>query len=423
MKNRKMPGKPIASIVLCVLLACASFLASATDYQGVGFTTPAGSGGRVIQVANLASSVPGSLRAALDETGPRIVVFEVGGVIDLGGRSLSIREPYLTLAGQTAPAPGITLIRGGLKIETHDIVVQHIRVRPGDAAPPGAGGWEPDGIGIGRGRRVIVDHCSVSWSVDENISASGPRTEGPEATSSDVTIRDCINAEGLSHATHGKKEHSKGTLVHDYCRNISIVRNLYAHNVDRNPLFKGLTTGIVVNNVIYNPGRRAVGMGWVDEEWPPERLPIENGRIAVVGNVLIHGPDTRRTVPLVYASQGRGDAYLDDNLVFLRDGSAGHVTTGSLTVLPNEPIWDERLEVLPASETAEYVIRHAGARPQQRDPIDQRIVDDFLARRGRIVDSQNDVGGYPQYRTTSRPLKAPETGVDEWLAQVAAELE
>ncbi len=143
-------------------------------------------------------------------------MFEVGGVIDLAGSTLSIHEPYLTLAGQTAPSPGITLIKGGLKIQTHDVIVQHLRTRPGEAGHEKRDGWEVDGISTSRAHDVIVDHCSTSWATDEDLSASGPRFQGEtpddwrKATSHRITFSHNIVAEGLSNATHRKGEHSRG---------------------------------------------------------------------------------------------------------------------------------------------------------------------------------------------------------------------
>ena len=93
--------------------------------------TPGGRGGRILRVSNLNASGPGSFADAVQQRGPRIVVFEVGGVIDLGAQTLTITEPFLTIAGQTGPYPGITLIRGGIDIATHDVVVRHLRVMPG----------------------------------------------------------------------------------------------------------------------------------------------------------------------------------------------------------------------------------------------------------------------------------------------------
>jgi len=103
--------------------------------MGAAATTPGGRGGEIVRVTTLAPNGPGSFLEAVKKTGPRIVVFEVGGIIDLGEFTVKITEPYLTIAGQTAPAPGITLIRGGIDIAAHDVIIRHIRVRPGDGGP------------------------------------------------------------------------------------------------------------------------------------------------------------------------------------------------------------------------------------------------------------------------------------------------
>src|SRR5690606_17739039 len=125
--------------------------------------TNGGNGGQIIRVTSLAASGPGTLRAALEAQGPRTIVFETSGNIDLGGRILDIKSPYVTIAGQTAPAPGITLIRGGIQTYTHDIIVQHIKIRPGSGA-----GSVVDALETQRGSyNVIVDHCSLSWGTDE----------------------------------------------------------------------------------------------------------------------------------------------------------------------------------------------------------------------------------------------------------------
>jgi hypothetical protein len=178
-------------------------------------STEGGLGGRILRVTNLNADGPGSLREALGTQGPRIVVFEVGGVIDLGESTLVIEEPFVTLAGQTAPSPGITLIRGSIRITTHDVLVQHIRVRPGDAGHPRRSGWEPDGISTygAEAYNIVVDHCSITWAVDENLSASGPQHEGRAGTSHAVTFSNNIVAEALDDASHAEGRHSKGTLI------------------------------------------------------------------------------------------------------------------------------------------------------------------------------------------------------------------
>ena len=140
--------------------------------------TPGGRGGQVIRVTTLAAKGPGSFLEALETKGPRVIVFEVGGVIDFRGEEIEIEEPYLTVAGQTAPAPGITLIRTGVNIRAHDVIIQHIRVRTGTAGMSKRTGWEPDAMGTVSAYNVIVDHCSLTWSVDENLSASGKRFIG-----------------------------------------------------------------------------------------------------------------------------------------------------------------------------------------------------------------------------------------------------
>ena len=227
--------------------------------QGWAAHTAGGRGGKVLRVTTLAAEGPGSFVEAVNTKGPRIVVFEVGGVIDLGVKTVSIREPYLTIAGQTAPQPGITLIRGGLDILAHDVIVQHLRVRPGDAGLPKMSGNDFDAISTVGAHDVIIDHCSLTWATDENLSASGTRFAGDtpaqwrEGTSHRITFSNNIIAEGLAHANHAKGEHSKGSLIHDNARDILIVGNLYAQNVERNPFFKGGTQGWVVNNLIYNP--------------------------------------------------------------------------------------------------------------------------------------------------------------------------
>jgi hypothetical protein len=187
-------------------------------------------------VTTLAADGPGSFAQAIRVSEPRIVVFEVGGVIDLDGRILAIEDPYLTIAGQTAPSPGITLIRGGLQVRTHDVVIRHIRIRPGEAGHAKSSGWEPDALATSSAYDVIVDHCSFSWATDENLSASGPRFDGDSpdkwrrGTSHRITFSNNIIAEGLSHSTHSKGEHSKGSLIHDNADKIAIVGNLFTSN-------------------------------------------------------------------------------------------------------------------------------------------------------------------------------------------------
>ncbi len=415
----------LCRLLILLVVAASADAAEPPDTSSVsrfGADTPGGRGGAIIRVTNLDASGPGSLRAALETAGPRIVVFEVAGVIDLNRRSLRIVEPRVTVAGQTAPSPGITLIRGGLTIATHDVIVQHLRIRPGDAGQPRRSGWEPDGITTAgsSAHDILIEHCSTTWATDENLSVSGPRLEGPEGTSRRVTIRNCLIAECLHDSTHAKGPHSMGSLIHDFCQQIAIIGNLYAHNHQRNPYFKAHTTGVIVNNVIYNPGRYAIQLGFAPSEWIGARYLPRPPRLSIVGNVYLQGTDTRAGLPMV---DRPGEVYLADNIALDREGQPVAVAGAIVQQLDEKPVWPEGLEPLPAAQVLEHVIRHVGARPRDRDPIDQRIIQQLIDREGKIIHSQDEVGGYPEVEPVHRPLQVPDADVQQWLDQMAADLQ
>lgn len=382
---------------------------------GFGSDTAGGRGGVVIKVTTLAATGPGSLRAALEARGPRIVVFEVGGAIDLGRATLEIREPFVTIAGQTAPAPGITLIRGGMRIATHDVRMEHLRIRIGDAGMAKKSGYERDvSIEGANAYRVVVDHCSVSWGTDENLSVSGPRYDGPQGTAHQVTLSHNIVAEGLFDSSHSKGGHSMGSLVHDEVRQVAITGNLYAHNFDRNPWYKGGASGVVINNFIYNPGRWAIRLGYVPGEWRDRAAPMAP-QVAIVGNVMQHGENTQSGLGLVGTNSAQGEAYLHDNLAFDRLGMPVAEDFGGITRLEAPPSWAADWPARPASTVREWVLANAGARPAERDETDRRLVEDIRAGRGRLLNSQDEVGGYPAPAPTRRTLNVPEQGIDAWL--------
>ncbi|MEY4375645.1 MAG: hypothetical protein RJB26_195 [Pseudomonadota bacterium] len=386
--------------------------------EGPAAATPGGRGGQILRVTTLEPTGPGSLLAAIETPGPRIIVFEVGGVIDLGQRTVNIREPYVTIAGQTAPSPGVTLIRGGIDIRTHDVVIRHLRIRPGDAGGVRFKGPDFDAISTVAGHDVIVDHCSLTWATDENLSASGPRFAGATAadwrlgTSYNVTFSHNLIAEGLAHSVHPKGEHSKGSLIHDNTSGILIVGNLYAHNHERSPLFKGGAQGWVVNNLIYDPGQRAMHYNLIAEEWRGH--PFVTGKIAAVGNVLRAGPSTPTGLSLfMVGGSGDLDLYLADNLAVDRWGSPlplrGSYTTAPVKVtLLSRPDLPTGLKPLPARLVQDAVIKEAGARPWERDAHDVRVVANVIEGRGGIIDSEGDVGGYPVVAPTAAPFREEE---------------
>ena len=184
--------------------------------EGWGALTPGGRGGKVLKVTNLNDSGPGSFREAVMSSGPRIVVFEISGTITLKSE-LIIREPYLTIAGQTAPGDGICLKGWSLKIaDTHDIIVRGIRVRPG--VESGLIGSEIDALGISQSNNIIIDHCSFSWSCDEVVN----NWHG----SSNITIQWCMISEPLNRSVHEKGPHGYGASLGGY--KLSFHHNLMA---------------------------------------------------------------------------------------------------------------------------------------------------------------------------------------------------
>jgi hypothetical protein len=412
------------SLLLCLLvLPAAAWSQARLAFPGaVGWaaTTPGGRGGQIIRVTNLGAGGPGSLKAAIEAKGPRIVVFEVGGVIDLKRTVLEVREPYLTIAGQTAPSPGITIIRGGLEIRGHDVIVRHIRIRAGADGQPKRSGWEPDTLNIQSAHRVIVDHCSLSWGVDENMSASGPRFKGAnidewrEGTSRDVTFSYNAAYEGLADSSHAKGEHSKGSLVHDNVTNVLFYRNVWASNEERSPLFKGGVRGAIVNNLIFNPGHKAVQYNLMALEW--QGRPYENGQMSAVGNVMRGGPSTPGKLPfLMLGGDGDLEYYGRDNIAVDQYGEAlpmfgRYGETRAKLIEKAEPVsWPEGLAVMPARDVETHLMARVGARWWDRDADDLRVLFFIPEGRGKIIDDEKDVSAYPK---KVAPKRAPFVAAD-----------
>ncbi len=406
-------------------LAASSAPKAFPEALGWAAATPGGRGGQILRVTTLAAEGPGSLRAAVEAKGPRIVVFEVGGVIDLGVKTLTIREPFITIAGQTAPSPGVTLIRGGLDIATHDVVVQHLRVRPGEAGQGKKSGKDFDSISTqGVSFNILIDHNSLTWGTDENLSASGPRFVGetPDewraGTSRAITFSNNIVAESLAYSTHAKIEHSKGSLIHDNVTDILIVGNLYAHNYERNPMFKGGVRGVIANNLIFNPGQRAIHYNLMAAEWGAAAWQV--GQVAAVGNVLRGGQDTPAGLPF-FQLGGDGDVefYGKDNIAVDRIGVPlpmfGRYTTTPARIIQVEapPLWPEGFTPMAAVDVQKSVLAKVGARPWDRDADDVRLLADVAEGRGEIVDSEQELNGYPNHKETRRPFVNADWTLDD----------
>jgi hypothetical protein len=188
----------------------------------------------------------------------------------------------------------------------------------------------------------------------------------------------------------------------------------------RNPYFKAYTTGVIVNNLIYNPGRVAIQLYYSKSEWKNARYEPENCRVSIIGNVLYSGANTREDMALVASM---GDAYLKDNLAFDTKGKTLPLTYGNINILAEKPVWPTDFKPLTAEEVVGYITEHVGARPKERDEVDKRIVQEFLDRKGKIIDSQEEVGGYPKHQSTYRKLDIPEDNIETWLLSLAAALE
>lgn len=407
--------------------------------QGFGIHTPGGRGGKILKVTNLNDSGPGSLRAAVEAPGPRIVVFEISGLISLESE-LAVTNPFITIAGQTAPPPGITLRNRRLRIGTHDVVIQHLRSRPGDA--PGAAEEvdDRDALTIQDFENdiynVVVDHCSFSWAVDEVVGIWGYR----DKRLSDITISNSIISEGLNESIHPQGAHSKGLLVGDYARNVSLIGNLIASNVDRNgPLFKGGTSGVVVNNLVYNSGR-SYRLALADD--------YDAGAIKVsaVGNLWHDGPGLPTESPVWLNPNVKAGTriYLSDNMTLRKNDSVAdvplvqrNVNWGDPTV-PSPPLWVKELKVRPVEQVERHVLRKAGARPAERstplaDPVDLRLVEMIGKRKGAIYDSVEQAGGWPRIPVNRRGFDIPEdphreagsgyTGIEEILHRMASDVQ
>jgi pectate lyase len=368
--------------------------------EGFGSQTPGGRGGRVLLVHNLNDSGPGSLRAACEAEGPRIIVFRVSGIIDLK-TPIKITQPYITIAGQTAPGDGVCLRGRGITVDAHDVVIRHIRVRPGDIS-----GTETDAIAIGGSSyNVVIDHCSASWGVDENLSPSGGIR--------DVTVSWCIISEGLNRSVHHKGNHGYGSLVRAI-GGVSLHHNLWAHNNGRNPRM-GDNYGKppsplldIRNNVMYNyRGLSVVG----------ERLDVN-----YIGNYLRPGVNTTIATQFSPTKTAAANFYLEDNIVegqpdrklgdwLPRRDQEGYNT---ITIAPAAFV-AAPVRTVPASQILAEVLAGAGATLPVRDAVDARIISECRERSGAIIDSQWEVGGWPEYKHGRPPIDLDRDGMpDAW---------
>jgi hypothetical protein len=373
-------------LTLFPLLKLIVLVALASPATADPWPTAGGEPGKIIEVTTLADSGEGSLREALDTKGRRTIVFKVAGEIWLD-EMLRIRHPFLTVAGETAPSPGITLMGDMVKIRTHDVILRHIRVRVG-ALPGHSEPRDRDGIQIVGAREggdpsynILIENCSVSWAVDGVLDTYGPDNH-------DIAIRNSIIAEGLDFSIHPEGDHSTGLRLDQNTESVLIQGNLLAHNKYRNPVIGGGSSVVVANNLIYNPGSHALHFNDGRAGRPT--------RASVVGNYVIAGPNTNRErlLALDNGLPEGSEIFYEDNVsegVLAFDADERVRGSGVDPFVSEAPMWLPAPDILPSQEVPEYVLSNSGARPWDRDEVDARVVGEVEARTGEIRDEPTDL--------------------------------
>ena len=395
--------------------------------EGAGAFTPGGRGGKVIEVINLNDSGPGSLRAAVEAEGPRIVVFRISGIITLE-TPLSIPNPFITIAGQTAPGDGICIRGQTTEINTHDVVLRYLRFRRGNIKD------RDDALGGRPLRNIIVDHCSASWGLDENLSLyrytqTTPDGKIKKLPVENLTIQWCISSEALNPNNHAFGATWGG-------KNCSFHHNLFACNTGRNPSIGYGDHFDFRNNVLFNWRHRTIDGG------------DASSMVNIVANYFKPGPAVNEGVvryricmpqhlDMMSEAQRNGKWYVADNFVVgnskvTADNWDGGVqfekeyaqTQEQLKALIEKVRATEPAAAVPiiqqsAEQAFELVLAYAGATSPKRDSVDIRIVESVRTCKptfgNGIIDTPNDVGGLTEYKSLPAPVDSDNDGMpDEW---------
>jgi hypothetical protein len=370
-------------------------------------------GTRITHVTSLADAGAGTLREALGVAGPRVIVFDVAGYIDLQS-DLTIENGQVTIAGQTAPGPGVVLRGGTVNIRASDIVVEHVAIYAGSSANPERAA-NRDGINIyGRPSRkmwvknVVLRNLSVGWGVDENIGING-LVDG-------VKIERSLIAEALMRGGHPKGEHSMNLLLGNPVKTVLILGNVFAASNQRSPR---LTQGNIVeflNNLVYGFGRKA---SHIDSS----KSMAGAARIDVIGNLYGRTPDSRCNQRLVqisetfFKSEPPSKVHVADNTEMLRevDGCqpanaddsriAQRLSPIPLAIVPS---W----HLVPSESIYPGILDLVGSHPARRNPIDARILNGIRDGTIRLVDNEQQIGGWPPITPVSVRSKLPLAGTE-----------
>ncbi len=382
--------------------------------EGGGAYTPGGRGGKVIVVTNLNDRGPGSFREACETGGARIIVFNVSGVIELKS-PVNVRAPYVTIAGQTAPGDGVCVTGASFLIDTHDVVVRHMRFRRGSVDVA----FRDDAVGGNGVGNIMIDHVSASWGLDENMSMyrhvynRDPDTnKGEKLPTVNITIQNSIFSEALD-----MYNHAFGATVGGH--NCMFARNLFASNISRNCSIGMDEDFNFVNNVVFNWWNRSVDGG------------DHTSRLNIINNYFKPGPVTPVGEPVGYRivklDSGRsgeykdtyGKAYVSGNVVWGNDRVTGDNWAGGVQIgngaVPEERVGEIRMDkpfpmpdvtVMPARKAYDYVLENAGATFPKRDAVDARVIE--TVRTGKAVyaeDAKEFAGSYVKRRLPADSYK------------------
>ncbi|AEH38992.1 hypothetical protein Halxa_0389 (plasmid) [Halopiger xanaduensis SH-6] len=351
-----------------------------------------------VSVHRVQNATRSELANAVQGSGPRLVVFETSGTIDLDGDELEVTADQCWIAGQTAPSPGITLTQGLFQVNADDVVVQHLRSRVGPGDSGNIQGNDSFNSADGT-QNVIFDHCTASWGVDECMSV------GYDST--DTTLSNCLVYEGLYDPYGNGEDHNYATLIGDGADNVALLGNVWAKTRGRVPRLKSGTRSVVANNVMYF-FNEATNMDGDTEA-------------SIVGNLYIP-QDLEDT-----AIEG-GNAYLEDNVT---DPSSTPLTGGT-SELSSRPLWPSGLSAMSSGDVESHNMNYAGARPADRTSNDSRIVSEIQDRAGDAytdspydywVADHEEVGGYPQLPENTHSLNVPSSGLRDWIDQWALAVE
>jgi hypothetical protein len=398
--------------------------------EGAGAWTAGGRGGRVLVVSTLDDSGPGSLRAAVEAEGPRIVVFRVAGLITLE-TPLAVNHPFLTLAGQTAPGDGVCIRGQTVAVNTHDVVIRYLRFRRGNL------NVRDDALGGNPIGNVIVDHVSASWGLDENLSMYRHMHTLPGGRQQKLPVRNLTIQWSISSEALNLNNHAFGaTWGGDGC---SFHHNLFACNTGRNPSIGMGGTFDFRNNVLFNWRHRTMDGG------------DGSSRVNVIANYYQPGPATsgelRYRICKAEARNSRdqfpgfGKWYVTGNVVHgiatvTADNWSGGVQYSppvrdrneivpmgtERDVRADEPFPTAPVTLHSAAEAYQRVLAHAGASLPRRDAVDLRVIESV--RTGKptyqdgIINTPAEVGGWPDYQADIIPPDSDGDGLpDAWETQ------